>query len=98
LGNKRALFCLLYDLEQFAKSLRCSSIGAIESRTVAGSLGAQWYREEALRLREKAAHAATHEVRTDLGAIARQYELLAESMEHSYWLGPKAKPEPQHEK
>lgn len=45
---------------------------------------AQSYREQAKRLREKAKHFNTPEIRKDdMEAIARQYDLMAESMEQS---------------
>ena len=42
---------------------------------------AQRYRDEATRLREKAAQASAPDIGRDLQKIARQYELLAERIE-----------------
>ena len=50
---------------------------------VSNQTRAQSYREQAKRLREKAKHFNTPEIRKDMEAIARQYDLMAESMEQS---------------
>jgi hypothetical protein len=42
---------------------------------------ARSYREEAKRLREKAAHASAPDIGRDLEDIARQYDLLAAGIE-----------------